>query len=94
MGVVLLPDPFWGAFRGWESSDLRPPGMGEPPGPLLVAPRRRHPLPTNTTRLTPLPTPGSRTHYLQIFIAPSPSQDPSSALGSAVQRAGAPLPPL
>lgn len=36
------------------------------------------------------PTPGSRTHYLPIFIASSPSQVPSGVLGSAVEERGPP----
>lgn len=98
--VVSLPTPLLGSrLEPRQSPDLRSPGLAETHLCLSGTPAQAHP--PNITQVHSPPHPGSRTHYLQIFIAPSPSLVASPALDSEVERAGAPsagrvgvLPPL
>lgn len=86
----MLPTPLLGLLPELgESTDLRPPRLAETHLGFSWHLSSGTPHYPHTPRLAPLPTSSSRTHYLQIFIAPSPSQIPSPVLGSAVEKAGA-----
>ena len=85
-GVVFLPTGLVGSLpEPGESPDLPPPGLAETHLCFSWHPSSGSTVPTYTQ--TPLPTPASRTLYLQILMVPSPSQVPFPTLGSAVKSA-------